>query len=312
MELIRGLHNLRPHHRGCVVTIGAFDGVHRGHQAVLRSLMAKGQELGLPSVVVVFEPLPREYFSPLDAPPRLMSFREKFVALAELGIDRLLRVRFDERLRRTSPRQFVEEVIAGGLGARFVLVGDDSRFGRDRGGDEELLRAGGERFGYSVAATSTVLEGSERISSTRIREALGAARFEEAERLLGRPYSITGRVVTGKQLGRQLGAPTANIQLRRIRAPLNGVYAVQVQGVEAGRCWPGVANIGVRPTVGDLVQAVLEVHLFDFSGDIYRRKLTVQFRHKLRDEIKFESLAALQAQIQCDFHEGRRLLGLNP
>lgn len=312
MELIRGLHNLRPRHRGCVVTMGAFDGVHRGHQAVLHSLMAKGRELELPSAVVVFEPLPREYFAPLEAPPRLMSFREKFVALAELGIDRLLRVRFDERLRRTQPKQFVEQVIVGGLGAGFVLIGDDSRFGRDRGGDEELLRAGGERFGYSVAATSTILEGAERISSTRIREALGQSRFDEAERLLGRPYSITGRVVMGQQLGRLLDAPTANIQLRRIRAPLSGVYTVQVQGVEAGRSWPGIANIGVRPTIGDLVQAVLEVHLFDFSGDIYHRNLTVQFQHKLRDEIKFESLEALKAQIQRDFNEGRRLLGLNP
>lgn len=308
MELIRGLHNLRPRHRGCVATIGAFDGVHLGHQAVLRGLIEKGRELGLPVAVVLFEPLPREFFAPLQAPPRLLSFQEKVGALRELGVDRVLRIRFDASLSEMGADEFVRRVFFEGLGARYIVVGDDLHFGKNRAGDFAFLQAAGARLGFEVAATASVTIDGERVSSTRIRAALEVADFATAERLLGRPYSITGRVVMGQQLGRQLGTPTANIHLRRIRAPLAGVYAVEIRGAGPAVLY-GVANVGTRPTIGDLIKAILEVHIFDFSGDIYHRNITVTFRRKLRDECKFESLDALKQRIQRDIEEGRAYFG---
>ncbi len=310
MELIRGLHNLRPRHRGCVATIGAFDGVHRGHCAVLQRLIETGRELQLPVTVILFEPLPREYFAPLQAPPRLLSFQEKVVALRELGVDRVLRIRFDRKLAEMAADEFVQRVFVDGLGVRHIVVGDDLHFGKNRAGDFAFLQAAGAKFGFEVAATHSVLIDGERVSSTRIRAALDAADFATAERLLGQPYSIAGRVVMGQQLGRQLGTPTANIHLRRIRAPLSGVYAVEVKGAvevvgAAAHTVYGVANIGTRPTVGDLIKAILEIHIFDFDEDIYHRNIVVIFRKKLRDECKFASLDALKQQIQCDIGQGR-------
>jgi riboflavin kinase/FMN adenylyltransferase len=308
MELIRGLHNLRPWHRGSVVTLGAFDGVHRGHQAVLHRLLEQSGWLQLPSAVVLFEPLPREYLAPLQAPARLMSFREKVHALRALGIDRVLRIRFDERIRQMEPDEFILRVMVHGLGARFLIAGDDLRFGHNREGGLEMLTSFGERYGFEVRPTHTVSLDGERISSTRLRELLAASDFVAAERMLGRPYGITGRVIKGQQLGRQLGTPTANLQLRRLRAPVRGVFAVEVHGIEA-RPLPGVANVGVRPTIGDLTQAILEVHILDFDGDLYSRNITVVFRHKIRDERRFDSVAVLREQIQRDLADGRRLLG---
>lgn len=303
MELIRGLHNFRPRHLGSVATIGAFDGVHHGHQAVLQQLMAKGRELNLPTVVMVFEPLPREYFSPRQAPARLMSFREKFCALRDMGIDRLLRIRFTPDFRDMGAEEFIKQIFVDGLGVRYIVVGDDLRFGRDRGGDFSLLQRAGKKYGFEVEATSTLTITDQRVSSTRIRQALESDQLQLAERLLGRPYSMTGRVIAGEQLGRKLAAPTANIQLRRLRAPLSGVYAVEVQGLD--RVYYGVANIGTRPTVDDSLTAILEVHLFDFDGDIYGRTLTVVFRHKIREEKKFSSLEELKANIHRDMATGR-------
>ncbi len=315
MELIRGLHNLRPRHRGCVVTVGAFDGVHRGHQAVLRLLIEKGRELRLPTTVILFEPLPREYFAPLQSPPRLMSFQEKVVALRDFGIDRVLRVHFDRKLSEMDADEFVRRVFIEGLGACYSVIGDDMRFGHDRKGDIRLLREMGSRHGFEVVETSSVMQGGERISSTRIRAELEAANFVEAETLLGRPYSISGRVMVGQQLGRTIGVPTANLHLRRLRAPLAGVYAVEVTGVgevlgaetqsAAQEKLYGVANVGTRPTIGDLTKAILEVHIFNFSENLYHRHLKVVFRKKLRDEQKFLSLDALKQQIACDMQVGR-------
>lgn len=303
MEIIRGLHSLRPRHRGCVTTIGAFDGVHRGHQAVLQQLIDKGRELGLPTVVVVFEPLPREYFAPKQAPARLMSFREKFKAMSELGIDRLLRIRFTPTFREMGAREFINQIFVEGLDARYVIVGDDLRFGRDRGGNFDLLKQQGKAKGFDVVATSTLLADGERVSSTRIRKALEDCDFALAENLLGRPFSIAGRVIKGQQLGRELGTPTANIELRRLRAPLSGVYSVEV--IIAGECYQGVANIGTRPTVDDSLKAILEVHLLDFNRDIYYKNIEVIFRKKIREECKFESLDALKAQIFRDIQAAR-------
>ena len=309
MELIRGLHNLRPRHRGCVTTIGAFDGVHNGHRAVLGHLLEKSVELGLPSVVILFEPLPREYFAPREAPARLMSFREKFRALQELGVDRVLRVRFDDELRTMSAMDFITRIFVEGLGARYIVVGDDLRFGHDREGDFSLMQAQGERYGYQTMHTATLGISGDRVSSTRIREALDKADFELAEELLGRPYSITGKVVYGDQRGRSLGAPTANMELHRPRAALTGVYVVEVEGL-GDTALPGVANIGTRPTVGDGLKANLEVHLLDFDRLLYGKTLTVTFREKLRDEEKFESLDDLQQQIHQDIAHGREFFNL--
>ena len=304
MELIRGLHNLRPRHRGCVATIGAFDGVHRGHQAVLRSLIEKGRELGLPTTVILFEPLPREFFSPLESPPRLMSFQEKVTALRDLGIDRVLRIRFDRKLSDVSADDFLKRVFVDGLGVRYVVVGDDIHFGKGRKGNFELLQSTGMRDHFEVAQTSSVVQDGERVSSTRIRAVLEHADFAEAEKLLGRPYSISGRVMVGQQLGRTIGVPTANLHLRRLRAPLAGVYAVEVVGAAKETLF-GVANVGTRPTIGDLTKAILEVHIFNFSENLYHRNLKVIFRKKLRDEQKFPSLNALKEQIACDMQAGR-------
>ncbi|MEX1670389.1 bifunctional riboflavin kinase/FAD synthetase [Zhongshania guokunii] len=309
MELIRGIRHFRPEHRGCVATIGAFDGVHLGHQAVLRQLIAKGVEMGLPSTVVLFEPLPREFFSPNDAPARLMSFREKFDALRDLGIDRVLRIRFTPEFRDMTANEFIHTLFVAGLGVKYIVVGDDLRFGRNRSGDFELLRKFGKVDGFEVVDTSTLKITDERVSSTRIREVLAEADFVLAERLLGRPYSIFGRVMVGQQLGRTIGTPTANVELHRLRAPLSGVFAVEVYGAADGMC-PGVANVGVRPTIGDLSKAILEVHLLNFSQNIYGRKIRVVFRKKLRDEAKFDGLDALQAQIAVDVEQARSFFNL--
>ncbi len=304
MEVIRGLHNLRPRHRGCVATIGAFDGVHRGHQAVIRHLLDKASAFALPSTIIVFEPLPREYFSPVEAPARIMSFWEKVRALQALGVDRVLRIRFDEQLRSMSAQRFVDEVFVAGLGVRYVVLGDDFRFGSDRQGDYEFIRQQGARYGYEAGPTPTEALDGERVSSTRIRLALEEADFDEAERLLGRPYSISGKVIYGRQLGKTIGTPTANLELRRLRAPLSGVYAVEVSGggLNGAR---GVANVGVRPTVDDSIKANLEVHLLDREIELYGQHIEVTFRCKLRDERKFDSLDELRDNIARDIANTR-------
>jgi riboflavin kinase / FMN adenylyltransferase len=304
MELIRGLHNLRPRHHGCVATIGAFDGVHRGHQAVIRHLLEKSVKLALPSLIIVFEPLPREFFAPLQAPARIMSFWEKCRALEALGVERLLRIRFNEKFRGMSAQRFVDDIFVAGLGVRYVVLGDDFRFGADRQGDIEFIRAQGLRYGYATGSTPTFSVQGERVSSTRIREALENADFAAAEALLGRPYSISGRVIFGRQLGQVIGTRTANLQLRRLRAPLSGVYTVEVSGGGLKNA-PGVANVGVRPTVDDSIRANLEVHLLDREIDLYGRHIEVTFRHKLREEMKFGSVAELRENIARDIEQTR-------
>jgi riboflavin kinase/FMN adenylyltransferase len=270
---------------------------------VLQQLIERGRALNLPTVVVVFEPLPREYFAPLQAPPRLMSFREKLMALKAMGIDRVLRIRFTPSFRDLAPTEFIRKVFVDGLDSRYIIVGDDLRFGRNRGGDFEMLKAAGIEYGFDVVATSTVEVAEERVSSTRIRTALELADFKLAERLLGRPYSIAGKVLRGQQLGRTLNAPTANVELHRIRTALSGVYAVEV--LIAQQRFFGVANVGTRPTVDDSLKAILEVHIMDFSEDIYGRQIEVIFRHKIRDEQKFASIDKLKLQIHQDIATGR-------
>lgn len=303
MQLVRGLHNLRPCHRGCVATIGNFDGVHRGHQGVLARLRERAAQAGLPSCVVIFEPQPREFFAPDKAPPRISSLREKLEQLRACGVDRVLCLTFNRRLRELSAEQFIAQILIEGLGVAHLEVGDDFRFGCDRSGDFTLLQAAGARAGFSVESAATIALDGVRISSTRVREVLAEADFAQAERLLGRPYTIGGRVLHGQKLGRTLGAPTANLRLDRLRPALNGVYLVST--AVDGRRWNGVANIGTRPTVDGDGRAHLEVHLLDFAGDLYGRRLCVQFHRKLRDEQRFASLEALKTAIAADIAAAR-------
>lgn len=303
MEIIRGLYNLRERHRGCVATIGNFDGVHLGHQAVLGQLAERGGELGLPTAVITFEPQPREYFTHGDTPPRLTRFREKMQALRRYSVDRVVCLRFNAALAAMPAAEFIERLLVQGLAVRYLVVGDDFRFGAARAGDFAMLRAAGEAQGFHVTSMHSFNIDGARVSSTRIRAALAAGELEEAEKLLGRPYRICGRVAHGDARGRQLGFPTANIHLHRKSSPLRGVYAVEVFGLEREPL-AGVANLGTRPTVHG-VRSQLEVHLLDFSGDLYGRYLHVDFLHKLRDERRFESLDALKAQIGADAAEAR-------
>lgn len=298
MQLVRGLHNLRPQLGGCVATIGNFDGVHRGHQAILKRLRERAGELGVPSCVVIFEPQPREFFGPDTAPVRLTRLRDKLELLAAEGVDRVLCLAFNRRLRELSAAEFVHAVLVEGLGVKHLEVGDDFRFGCDRAGDFAFLQMAGAAEGFSVEAAATVELDGVRVSSTRVRQALAAADFPLAERLLGRPFSITGRVLHGQKLARQLGTPTANVQLKRRRVPLSGVFLVSVELDGARR--PGVANIGVRPTVKGDGKAHLEVHLLDYSADLYDRRISVTFHHKLREEQRFASLKALKSAIDAD------------
>ena len=309
MEIIHGIYSLRPEHRGCVLTIGNFDGVHHGHRMLIDHLVAKSRELGVPSMLLTFEPLPREFFAGAKVPARLTRFREKIMLLCETELDRVLCHPFNERTRNT-PAEWVTDVLLNELLAiRYIVVGDDFRFGKDQRGDYAMLKAAGDRYGFGVSHLGTLTFDHERVSSSRVREVLAAGDFELAEKLLGHPYFIMGRVVYGRQLGSQLGVPTANIRLQRYRAALEGVYAVRVKGLE--RVYDGVANIGVRPTV-DGREPLLEVHLFDFEGDLYGRLLTVQFVEKIRDEQKFDGLEALKAQIHADMVQARSLLAQEP
>jgi riboflavin kinase/FMN adenylyltransferase len=306
MELVRGLHNLKSGHRGCVLTVGNYDGVHLGHQQMIGALERRAAEFSLPGTVLVFEPSSKEFIDPEGAPPRLTRWREKYLALAALGVERLVTLRFDARIRAMSPQAFVDELIVGTLGAKHLVVGDDFRYGCQAAGTIETLIASGRHAGFSVEQIPPYQIEGVRVSSTMVRERLEGGDFAGAARLLGRGYSMRGRVIRGEQLGRALGFPTANLRLQRRKPPLWGIAAVRAHGI-AARALPGVASLGTRPTVGG-VEALLEVNLFDFSGDLYGRAIEVEFVAKLRDEVKFESLDALRAQMQRDAAQARALL----
>jgi riboflavin kinase/FMN adenylyltransferase len=282
-----------------VLAIGNFDGLHLGHCALLERLTGKARQLGLPASVLTFEPHPRELFAPEQAPARLTSLREKLGLLADQGIDRAYVLHFSRKLAALTAAEFIEKVLVRGLAIKHLIVGDDFRFGRGRAGDFGMLREAGNAHGFSVEAMPTIDIGGERVSSSAVREALAAGNLEHAARLLGRPYCISGRVVHGGEIGTRIGYPTANIQLKRKRVPLTGVFAATVGGLGERRV-SGAASLGVRPTLGAGLQPVLEVHLFDFNRRIYGEHVSVHFLHKLRDEEKFVSLDALSAQIGRD------------
>ena len=305
MRITHGFNPLGTPH---AVTIGNFDGLHLGHQAMLARLQDVAQARGLPSCVLSFEPHPREFFAPEQAPARLSSLREKAEYLQRLGIDRLHVFRFDRAFSALTAEAFIEQVLGTTLQARYVLVGDDFRYGAKRAGDFALLEAAGRSLGFDAEFLPTVEVTGERASSTGVRQALAAGELEHAARLLGRPYGISGRVEHGDKLGRDIGFPTANIQLKHNRPPLLGIFAVEVCGLD-GEPLPGVASLGRRPTVkGADAVPVLEVHLFDFDADIYGRRVRVDFLHKLRDEEKYPDLDSLVAQIRRDVDNAKHYL----
>jgi riboflavin kinase / FMN adenylyltransferase len=302
MELIRGIHNLRPQHRGAVATIGNFDGVHRGHQAMLARLRTHAQRVGGPVTLITFEPYPLEYFRPEAAPLRLTRLRDKLPVLQDCGVERVLCLRFDSQLAGMEPEDFIRRVLLEGLGVRYLLVGDDFRFGAKRRGDAAMLAAAAAEHGFELEQMGTIAEHGDRISSTRVRDALAAGELEVAALLLGRRYSLSGRVIRGKALGRTLGFPTANIGFQGRQPPMTGVFAARVHGLE--RDYEAAASLGCRPTVNGR-RPLLEAYLLDYEGELYGRHIRVEFLKRLRAEEKFDSLDALKAQIAVDIAQTR-------
>jgi len=305
MKLIRGLSAARARALECVVTVGSYDGIHLGHQALLGRVAEHGRRLGLPSALLTFEPTPREYLQSSDPPARLTSLRERWRILAPLPIDYLLLLRFGEALRNLTAEAFAEG-LGWEVGARVVVVGHDFRFGRRGEGTVPQLIAVGSRLGFEVDVVDPVMLAGERISSGGVRTALARGDFERARLWLGRPWSMRGRVTPGRRLGRDLGFPTANLPLERRRAPVSGIFAVRVHGA-ADVALPGVASLGTRPTVAG-VEPLLETHLFDFDAELYGREIEVEFVAKLRDEERFPTLETLTAQMRRDAREARRIL----
>ena len=308
MKVIRGLHNLANFNQACVATIGNMDGVHLGHQAVLGQLAEKASVLNLPTVVILFEPQPQEFFAKDKAPARLYRFREKLEALRRYSVDYVLCLPFDARFASIRADAFIRDVLVEGLGVRYLVIGDDFRFGYQREGDFSTLQQAGKAFDFQVAKMHSYTVDGVRVSSTAIRQALAEGDMETAEKYIGRPFRMSGRVVRGDARGRQIGFPTANLLLHRNVTPVQGVFAVEVFGLE-GEPVPGVANVGTRPTV-DGTKALLEVHLLDFDQTIYGKHVQVNFLNKIRSEQKFASLEELVAQIKCDVEVAKTFHGL--
>jgi riboflavin kinase/FMN adenylyltransferase len=316
MQLIRGLHNLRPENKACVLSIGNFDGLHLGHQALLQELRGQAEQLETSACLLSFEPLPHEYFNRKHARPgssRLMNAREKLITLQQLGPgqcpDTLLLMRFSAALAQMSAADFIQQVLVEALAIRALVIGDDFRFGCGREGDIEMLRQAATQHGFAITALATHILDQMRVSSTRVREALQQDRLGDAARMLGREYNICGRVVHGEKRGRTIGFPTANIRLKRSASPLHGVYSVTMHTAEHGAL-PAIANLGSRPTVAG-TEIRLEVHIFDFSGDLYGQNVCVAFHEKIRDEIKFDGLDALKKQIALDCETAKKQLKMN-
>ena len=310
MQLVRGIHNIglsddsgkKSFEKGCALTIGNFDGVHLGHHRVIAALVEQAKEIGCEAVVMVFEPQPQELFSPNTAPARLCRLRDKYTLLKKLGVDRLLCVNFNQKFASQSATEFIEKLLVKRLAVKHLIIGDDFHFGKNRQGNFDMLCQAGKKFGFSVTDTASFKLSNCRISSTEIRLALEQNRLADAEKMLGRPYSIIGRVFHGDKRGREIGFPTANVSLKRKVSPITGVYAVQIKTIDGS--YYGVANIGSRPTVSGTI-AQLEVHIFDFSKNLYGQHIEVIILKKLRSEVKFESIDALTKQIDADTKQAR-------
>lgn len=311
MELVRGFHNLRPRHRGCVITIGNYDGLHLGHQVMITRLRERAAEFRVPAAVMSFEPSPREYLASIGkapaAPGRLSRFREKFQNLADFGVDRFVCARFNEATRTQSPEAFVKDILVAQLGARWVVVGNDFRFAEGRKGTTALLREMGSTLGFGVDEVPPYSIDGARVSSSLVRDELAKGDMPRVTQLLGRPYRMTGKVIVGTRLGRTLGFPTANLALHRRVVPMTGIFAVRVSGGALNRA-PGVAYIGTRPTVNG-VEPLLEPHIFDFDGNLYGKNLQVDFIAFVRGDAKLEGLDALTAQMKLDAAKAREILG---
>lgn len=305
MQLVRGIHNIQLSDHGCVLTIGNFDGVHKGHQRVISALVAKAKSLNCVAAVLVFEPQPQELFAPDKAPARLCRLRDKYALLADLGVERLICVNFNRKFANQSAEQFIEHLLVEKLGVKHLIVGDDFHFGKNRVGDFSMLSSAGKKYGFEVTDTASCKLENCRVSSTAIRHSLEQDNLTEVENMLGRPYSIIGKVFHGDKRGRQLGFPTANVLLKRRNSPLNGVFAVKVKTLNG--IFNGVANIGARPTINGIRQQ-LEVHIFDFSEDIYGQCIEVIIKKKLRQVMKFDNLTALTAQIKLDSEQAKQVL----
>ncbi|NRD72802.1 bifunctional riboflavin kinase/FAD synthetase [Shewanella sp. VB17] len=309
MELIRGINNILPAHHGCVLTIGNFDGVHRGHAEVISKLVEKARKLNVPATLMTFEPQPQEMFRGENAPARLSTLRDKIVLLEELGIDRLVCINFNARFAEMSAKDFIDTLLVKSLGVKYLVVGDDFCFGKERAGNFEMLRSAGEKHQFAVVSMQSFLLGDKRVSSTEIRELLAKGKMEQARRLLGHPFTLCGRVAHGQKIGRTLGFPTANIALKRQVSPVRGVFAVTLYW-DNSDVYDGVANVGFRPTVNGQ-KCQLEVHIFDFDGDLYGRTVEVELVAKIRDEQPFQSLEALKTQINNDVNKAKDLLGFD-
>ena len=298
MEFIRGEHNIAARHHGCVASVGNYDGLHPGHRKVIKSLVDRGRDLNLPVTIVSFEPHPLDFFVPDAAPPKLMTVREKIEALKELNVDHFCCLRFNHRLANTEPENFVEDLLIAKLGVRYVVVGDDFRFGRNRRGNFEMLRSICRRYDVEVSKMETIEFDGERISSSRIRDCLAAGNIGLANRILGRDFSMSGRIVRGNGNARNWGFATANIKIEVSKPAVSGIFVVEVDLPDKNSL-PGVASLGFRPTIGGDTQ-LLEVHLLDFDRNIYGQRIRVRFQKKLRDEIKFSSIEKMCEQIQQD------------
>ncbi len=305
MQLVRGIHNIQLNDHGCVLTIGNFDGVHLGHQQVIKALVSKAKALNCVAAVLVFEPQPQELFSPETAPARLCRLRDKYNLLAKLGVQRLICVNFTTNFANQSAQHFIEHLLVNKLGIKHLIVGDDFRFGKNRTGNFSMLCQAGDKYGFDVSDTASYKMADCRISSTAIRQALEQDDLVSVKQMLGREYSIIGRVFHGDKRGRQLGFPTANVLLKRRVSPLSGVFAVMVK-TNNGE-FKGVANIGARPTINGIRQQ-LEVHIFDFDKNVYGQCIEVVVKKKLRPVIKFDSLEALTAQIRQDSEQAKQVL----
>ena len=304
MKLIRHLSGQQCFSRGCVLTIGNFDGVHAGHRMVLSALVKQANSLNLPAVVMCFEPQPIEYFREDEAPARMSTARDKIMQLSELGINTLYLVRFDGRLANMSADAFVQLLVQQ-IGVKHLTVGDDFCFGKNRQGNFDFLTKAGFANGFVVQQSKSFLIDQERVSSTLIRHALENAELDQAAIYLNRRFSMSGRVMYGHRRGRELGFPTANIRVKNRKTPLRGVFAVTIT-VESGLAYEGVANVGTRPSIEDTTAVLLEAHLFDFSGDLYGQRVSVAFYEKLRDEEQFESLEQLTEQIAVDSQQAKQ------
>lgn len=299
MHLIRGLTHLEPLAQGCVLTVGNFDGVHTGHKKVIEKLAAQGKAMGLPVIVMMFEPQPLEFFLGDNAPSRLTRLREKVIQFKSLPVDNIVIIRFNQLMANYEAEQFIADLLVKKLNVKHLVIGDDFHFGKARRGNFAMLKEKSLQYGFKVEDTCSFVVKQHRVSSTLIRDALGCGDLAKAKQMLGRDYSVCGRVAHGNKRGRTIGFPTANIQMFRRNTPITGVYAVTMTGI-AGKEIQGVANVGTRPTVDGGKKVILETHLFDFDTEIYGHYVEVFFKHKIRDEVRFQSLNELKAQINKD------------